>query len=63
MGKKWCGNFNVVLKVVKEEIGANHSCGARKGNNAVPAILIIIIKLASEDTHEPKKNVVVPILE
>ena len=51
-----CGDFEVILKIGKEEIAIPCSCGVRKGDNFVPTIFIIVMCLVAEDTIDNLKR-------
>ena len=46
--EKLRGDFEVMIKVGKEEIAIRHSCKVRKGDNLSPTLLIISMWLVAQ---------------
>ena len=47
--EKLYGDFNVILKVGKEEICIEYGCGVWQGDNLVPTLFIIVMQLVAEN--------------
>ena len=47
--EKLCGDFEVILKIGREEVCIRYGCGVRQGDNLAPTSLIIVMQLVAED--------------
>ena len=53
--EKSCGDFEVILKIGKEDVAIPCGCGIWQGDNLAPTLLIIVVQLVSEDIIDDLK--------
>ena len=54
--EKSYGNFEIILKVGREEIAIKYGCRFRQGDNLAPTMFVIVMQLVTEDVlHKLEK--------